>query len=163
MSKPGVKYDNDKSPVVRGVLHYFPRALEAVSKVSAAGAKKYTWNGWQTVPDGINRYSNALGRHLLAESFGPFDNGPGGTNCLHAAQVAWNALARLELMLEHGNDNIGNSNVIQGKFPVSTVAQKTTVTHVNGIDPTKFNGTFIDDAYPDWASRANYTTGKPGC
>lgn len=99
MSKLGVKDDTEKSPVTRGVLQYFPRALEEVAKVSAAGAKKYAWNGWETVPDGITRYSDALGRHLLAEAQSAYDDGPDGTGCLHAAQVAWNALARLELIL----------------------------------------------------------------
>lgn len=98
-TKSGVKYDTEKSPVTRGVLQYFPRALEEVAKVSAAGAKKYAWNGWKTVPDGITRYSDALGRHLLAEGQSAYDDGPDGTGCLHAAQVAWNALARLELIL----------------------------------------------------------------
>lgn len=42
-------------------------------------------------------YSDALGRHLAAEgSEGPTDH---ATGLLHAAQVAWNALARIELTL----------------------------------------------------------------
>lgn len=98
MSGSGVKYDADKAPVVRGALQYFPRALTEVAKVSAAGAQKYAWNGWRTLPDGFARYSDALGRHLLAECDGALD---ADTGCLHAAQVAWNALARLELLLEH--------------------------------------------------------------
>lgn len=93
----GVKYDVGKAPVARGVLQYFPHALAEVAKVSAAGAHKYAWNGWRAVPDGFTRYSDALGRHLLAECDGPLD---AETGCLHAAQVAWNALARLELLLE---------------------------------------------------------------
>lgn len=109
----GVKYDAGKPEVVKGVLHYFPNALAAVADVSAAGARKYTWDGWRTVPDGVDRYTEAMGRHLLAEREGPTDSGPGGTGCLHAAQVAWNALARLELMLLETeypvtDDNRGN-------------------------------------------------------
>lgn len=101
--EPGAKMDAGKAPVVQGVLQYFPRALQAVSFVSLVGAKKYAWKGWEKVPDGVNRYSDALGRHLLAEaSDGPID---ADTNCLHAAQVAWNALARLELMLREPEDN----------------------------------------------------------
>lgn len=114
MDKSGVKYDQDKEPIVRGCLKYFPRALQEVARVSAAGAAKYQWDGWRTVPDGVNRYTDAMGRHLLAESFGAFDNGPGGTNCLHAAQVAWNALARLELLLEQAKESPGNSELYQG-------------------------------------------------
>lgn len=92
----GAKLDAGKAPVVRGALHYFPRALAAVSQVSEVGARKYVWRGWETVPDGFDRYSDALGRHLLAEGFEQID---GDTGCLHATQVAWNALARLELLL----------------------------------------------------------------
>ena len=104
----GVKYDAGKPEVVKGALHYFPNALAAVADVSAAGARKYTWDGWRTVPDGVGRYTEAMGRHLLAEREGPTDSGPGGTGCLHAAQVAWNALARLELMLEDAKETRGN-------------------------------------------------------
>lgn len=94
---PGAKMDAGKAPVMQGVVQYFPRALKAVSFVSLVGAKKYAWKGWESVPDGINRYSDALGRHLLAETIeGPID---ADTQQLHAAQVAWNALARLELMI----------------------------------------------------------------
>lgn len=94
---PGSKLDAGKIPVLRGALQYFPLALAAVAGVSLKGAEKYTWKGWATVPDGVNRYGDALARHLLAEETdGPIDR---DTGCLHAAQVAWNALARLELML----------------------------------------------------------------
>lgn len=93
----GTKADNGKAPVMQGVMRYFPRAQEAVAFVSLDGANKYTWNGWETVPDAINRYDNALGRHILKESYeGMYDM---DTGALHAAHVAWNAMARLELML----------------------------------------------------------------
>jgi hypothetical protein len=76
---------------------YFPRALAAVAMVSEHGATKYTWKGWETVPDGINRYGDALARHLCAEARGElFDH---DSRCLHAAHAAWNALARLEMIL----------------------------------------------------------------
>lgn len=96
----GAKLDFGKSAVWRGLFDYFPRACLAVADVSTIGAKKYAWKGWEVVPDGVNRYGDALGRHLLAEACeGLYDNGPKGTGCLHAAQVAWNAMARLELMI----------------------------------------------------------------
>lgn len=95
--EPGAKMDSGKAPIMQGVIQYFPRALQAVSMVSLVGAKKYAWKGWESVSDGFNRYSDALGRHLLAENTeGLIDN---DTQQLHAAQVAWNALARLELKL----------------------------------------------------------------
>lgn len=92
----GSKLDAGKSPVYQGLLDYFPRAVRAVADVSAAGAAKYAWKGWETVPDGINRYRNALGRHIVDESIqGKYD--PDGFR--HLAQQAWNALAALELTL----------------------------------------------------------------
>ena len=103
---PGSKLDAGKSPVFRGVISYFPRALQAVANVSAYGANKYSWKGWESVPDGINRYADALGRHITKEGIeGELDleilNDPKYPGrILHAAQVAWNALARLELILK---------------------------------------------------------------
>jgi hypothetical protein len=94
----GAKLDAGKAPVLRGAFQYFPRALEHVARVSAKGAAKYAWNGWEDVPDGFNRYSDAMGRHILKEiTEGDYDIADTGE--LHAAQVAWNALARLELKL----------------------------------------------------------------
>lgn len=107
----GAKLDAGKSPVFQGAFDYFPRALMKVAGVSFKGARKYTWKGWETVPDGVNRYSNAIGRHQLKESIeGPYDldflnmsvEEGGPVKVLHKAQVAWNALATLELYLrEH--------------------------------------------------------------
>ncbi len=102
---PGAKLDAGKSPVFRGAISYFPRALMAVADVSQYGANKYSWKGWESVPDGINRYSDALGRHIAKEGVeGLYDleirNDPKFPGeILHASQVAWNALARLELLL----------------------------------------------------------------
>lgn len=93
---PGAKLDAGKAPVFQGAIAYFPRALSAVADVSALGAAKYAWKGWEAVPNGFDRYSNALGRHLCKEGYELIDSDLG---CLHAAQVAWNALARLELLL----------------------------------------------------------------
>jgi hypothetical protein len=95
-----VKYDAGKAAPIRGVVKYFPRAVLALAKLSQAGAEKYEWEGWRNVPDGFNRYTEAMGRHLIEESFGKYDDGEGGTGQLHITQVAWNALARLELFLE---------------------------------------------------------------
>jgi hypothetical protein len=99
---PGAKLDDGKSPVMRGAIQYFPRALLLVADISHYGASKYAWKGWESVPDGVARYGDALVRHLVAEATdGPVDP---STGLLHAAQVAWNALARLELMLRSGED-----------------------------------------------------------
>lgn len=94
--EPGAKLDAGKiRPAM--VLGGFSRALTEVTKVGTYGAKKYTDNGWVDVPDGVARYSEAMLRHWLAEAGG--ERIDSGFELLHAAHVAWNALARLELML----------------------------------------------------------------
>lgn len=90
----GSKLDQGKTQVVRYCLKYFPTALKAVAEVSAYGAKKYTPMGWRSVPNGYDRYTEALGRHLVAD---PNELDVSGLD--HDAQVAWNALARLEIKL----------------------------------------------------------------
>ena len=92
-----VKFDGGKSPIFRGAVSYFPRAISAVAAVSAFGASKYAWNGWERVPDGYNRYSDAMVRHLAYEGEGEVLDPDSGL--LHAAHCAWNSLARLELLI----------------------------------------------------------------
>lgn len=103
-NEPGAKLDAGKAPVAQGVIAYFPRALTAVAEVSGAGAAKYTWNGWESVPDGIARYENAFSRHQVnAAAEGGFANRniarDQDTDLLHLAHMAWNVLAVLELTL----------------------------------------------------------------
>lgn len=94
---PGAKLDDGK--VRMGlVLSGFARALTEVSKVGTFGARKYSDNGWKSVPNGAARYTDALYRHLLAEATGETHDRESGL--YHAAHAAWNALARLELYLE---------------------------------------------------------------
>jgi hypothetical protein len=94
----GAKLDLGKPSIYRGALSYFPRSIAAIARVSEVGARKYAWKGWESVPDGILRYTDALARHLLAEGRG--EEVDQDTKCLHAEQVAWNACARLELILK---------------------------------------------------------------
>lgn len=96
-NEPGAKLDAGKAPLYRGLIDYFPRACQAIAEVSEVGAKKYTWRGWETVPDGYNRYSDALLRHVSKGTYELLDQ---DTNLTHAAHAAWNALARLELLLK---------------------------------------------------------------
>ena len=96
----GLKFDNGKSPVFKGSFAYFPRAIEAVATVSAFGASKYAWGNWQYVDNGVERYTDALARHVLAEGKGEVLDPESGLP--HAWHSAWNALARIELMLKQG-------------------------------------------------------------
>lgn len=92
----GAKLDGGKvRPAM--VLGGFARALLEVAKVGTYGASKYSDNGWVEVPNGIKRYEEAKVRHWLFERAGrELDE---DTQLLHAAHEAWNALARLDLML----------------------------------------------------------------
>ena len=108
----GRKYDAGKAPLVQGCLHYFPQALLAVATVSQYGATKYNVpfedKNWSRLPNAEKRYGDGLGRHIALEGLelwdtGNFDpTGAKGSGLLHAAHAAWNALAKLELLLDRG-------------------------------------------------------------
>ena len=93
---PGAKLDAGKNRLGL-VMHGFPLALQKVGQVATVGAEKYTDHGWHNVPDGTSRYTDAMYRHLLAEASGEQQDRDTGLH--HAAHAAWNALARLELIL----------------------------------------------------------------
>lgn len=97
----GRKDDSEKAPLVQGCLNYFPLALNAVAMISKFGATKYKTSfaekNWLHVDNGIARYTDACGRHLITDEVCDSDS-----NYLHAAHCAWDALARLELILRAG-------------------------------------------------------------
>ena len=84
-NEPGAKLDHGKNKA--GGL-----ALLAVSEVGTFGANKYSRGGWRSVENG----TDAMWRHLLKEQHEPVDK---DSNLDHAAHMAWNALARLELII----------------------------------------------------------------
>ena len=93
---PGAKLDHGKNRLGL-VVNGFALALTEVGKVGTYGAQKYTADGWKSVPNGRERYTDAMYRHLLKEATGEAVDGD--TGIAHAAHAAWNALARLDLML----------------------------------------------------------------
>lgn len=107
----GKKFDSEKPPVVSGALNYFPRALMAVAMDSEYGFRKYKkWGGWRSVPEGKQRYLDADGRHMLMEPIeGLYDAESG---LAHAQMHAWDALARLDKMLEDGDIELRRGNEI---------------------------------------------------
>jgi len=97
----GNKYDEGK-PMVGLMLKDFSLALTAIAEVSTYGCAKYgSPSGWKDVENAPHRYGDALGRHLLAQSVSGIDEESG---LLHAAHLAWNALAVLELSLKARSD-----------------------------------------------------------
>lgn len=82
-------------PVVTGVLDYFPKAIVAVADVSFVGNDKHNpgeplhWSRHKS-----SDHADAIGRHLLDR--GTFS----ADGVRHSAQLAWRALAMLEIELE---------------------------------------------------------------
>jgi len=100
-----IEYFKDNSSVTNGCKHdsgkpemnlmlSFSNALLAVGEVATFGRKKYSKDGWLSVPNAKDRYTAALLRHLMSDS--EVDEGSG---LRHAAHTAWNALAILELKI----------------------------------------------------------------
>jgi hypothetical protein len=95
----GAKLDAGKPDC--SLLNQFGLALMEVARVSTYGAEKYSRGGWRSVLDGFNRYSAAMIRHWLKEDQNEMDD---ELPVYHAAQVAWNALARLQFLLKEKED-----------------------------------------------------------
>lgn len=93
---PGAKLDAGKNRLGL-VLGGFAGALEAVGRVGTFGAAKYSDGGWLHVPVARERYTDAFLRHIMRDLAGEQDDPE--TGLLHAAHAAWNALARLQLIL----------------------------------------------------------------
>lgn len=92
---PGAKLDAGKTRTGL-MVSGFHNALSSVAEVTTFGAAKYTPNGWLTVPNAIDRYTDAAYRHLLANN--NHRNDP-ESNIPHLAHAIWNLLAVLELEL----------------------------------------------------------------
>lgn len=96
LSVIGHKDDHAKPMPYKGFIQQFPRAIIEVSRISEFGAKKYAWNNWHKFKD-TDRVDEAMTRHILAEAMG--DEVDFDSELMAAAHTAWNAMARLELML----------------------------------------------------------------
>lgn len=101
--EPGAKLDNGKNRLGL-VLGGFSRALAMVGEVGTYGANKYSPDGWLSVPGGVERYTDAMYRHLITEASGEIIDSD--TTLLHSAHAAWNALARLDLQLREFEKDI---------------------------------------------------------
>jgi hypothetical protein len=102
----GAKVDAGKIDIT--LLQQFGRALHEVCRVGDYGQNKYTRGGFLGVSDGPRRYTRAMLDHWFKEFTEKYDSDPyydtdkgraWKGKIRHDAQVAWNALARLELML----------------------------------------------------------------
>lgn len=96
--KEGVKHDNGKPLIGDMIIDYKTQLLE-LCKVFEHGTKTYGLGNWKQVENGEERFTNAMIRHLLREDE-VYDE---ETGLLHAAQVFFNAGARLYFILERMN------------------------------------------------------------
>lgn len=86
----------DKGKPCAGVLLDFGLALLEVAKIGTFGIEKYARGSWSHIPDARIRYTDAMMRHLLISQYEEIDP---DSKILHEAHMAWNTLARLELLL----------------------------------------------------------------
>ena len=92
----GIKFDDGK-PRIGEMIIDFKEPLLELCKVWEYGANKYSKSNWKEVENGLERYTNAMIRHLLSEEKSPVDD---ESHLLHASHIAFNALARLYFMLQ---------------------------------------------------------------
>ena len=94
---------NKKPPISIGLFAYFPDALREVAVVSAFGSQKHAvpleMRGFAKLHPSI--FADARARHELA-IYKDGDVNAADGNCYHLAQIAWNALAELQIKLERG-------------------------------------------------------------
>lgn len=95
LHEPGAKADAGKQ--LAGVLFDFSHALSAVADVGTMGAAKYSRGGWRSVPNGQQRYLDAMMRHLLKHGQGELVDPESGHP--HLAHATWNLMATLDLWL----------------------------------------------------------------
>lgn len=93
--EPGRKDDQQKP---RWALLMAWGALEEVMKVLEYGAKKYSPNNWRHVPDGRQRYLDAMLRHAIAYARGEKNDAESGFS--HLAHMMCCALYLLSWDLE---------------------------------------------------------------
>jgi hypothetical protein len=100
MSLPTDSQARKAIPIVTGVLDYFPDALAAVAAVSKAGNDKHNpgqplhWSRGKSTDQ-----ADAVGRHLIER--GGIDPETGQR---YSAQLAWRALALLQIELEEAGE-----------------------------------------------------------
>ena len=85
------------TPIYSGFLKYFPDAVAAVAELSFVGGQQHNPGAplfWDRSKSG-DEY-DALLRHMLDDMAEPVDT----DGVLHAAKVAWRAMANLQKLIE---------------------------------------------------------------
>lgn len=101
----GRKFDKEKTRF--GLLP--PLALEETAKVLTLGAQKYEPENWRYVDNGVERYFDALLRHVWAWKKG--DTLDDETNLHHLAHAICCAMFIIDLELEQKNETDKRNSV----------------------------------------------------
>lgn len=109
--------------------------LEEIAKVLTAGAKKYGPDNWQDLPDGYQRYKGAMLRHLTEVEKGIEIDAD--TGCMHAAQVATNAIFMLYFKMKEFRESY-NSDKQMSKEPLETTVGRC-YEHHQTLRPLRIN------------------------
>ena len=80
--EPGAKLDAGKIRLAL-VMSGFAPALMEVGRVGTYGANKYTPNGWKDVPQAMERYQDAMLRHMTAYWGGEKDDPESSSRISH--------------------------------------------------------------------------------
>ena len=94
---PATQSNKEEYPMWDGLMAYFPAALAAVAHVSYVGSRQHQPDlPTQWTRNKSTNHKDKILRHLLEGDVSELDTD--GT--LHAAKVAWRALANLQIILE---------------------------------------------------------------
>ena len=108
----------DKAPIMSGCVNRFPRAIKYIAEISQWGAQKHqvslSARGFLKISDAENVYRDAMGRHIVEEQiFGKHNEDD--NSFLHVGQVAWNALAVLEVVLSNWQNEDAFNDLIDAQ------------------------------------------------
>lgn len=103
----GKKYDEGKNRMGL-VLQGFSNALWEVGRVGTFGCSKYGEGNWQYLENGIDRYKDALFRHLFQWMQGEEIDNESGIK--HLSHALWNLSAVLEFTLRNEKTESEDNN-----------------------------------------------------
>lgn len=153
--KPALPLTTDKQrrkeiPIARGVFDYFPNALAEVARVSFVGNQQH--NPGEPLHWERNKstdHADCIARHLIER--GTVDD----DGLLHAAKLAWRALALLQIELEERDEGRQYE-----RYTESVVDRDTKAVADTSVNLTYYNG--VPATYPTrspWLGQCVYVAG----
>lgn len=97
-----------ESPIITGVLDYFPLAIAEVARISKAGNDQHNLGQALHWERGKSQdHADCIGRHLADRGLRDTDGQR------HSGKLAWRALALLETELEEAGGNMGRASWVE--------------------------------------------------